>query len=66
MIERSLFNSRMKDFYDIYKLLIANNYNAALLSEAINSIFKNRETAYTKEHSLFTAEFVTDTQRLGN
>ena len=66
MIERSLFNSRMKDFYDIYKLLIASNYNAALLSEAITSTFKNRETAYTKEHSLFTAEFATDTQRLGN
>lgn len=66
MIELSLFNSRMKDFYDIYKLLVNKNYNADLLQQAIISTFKNRETSYVKEHSLFTPEFATDNQRKQN
>jgi predicted nucleotidyltransferase component of viral defense system len=66
MIELSLFNSRMKDFYDIYKLLASENYNSDLLQEAIISTFKNRETSYIYEHSLFSPAFATDSLRKQN
>jgi predicted nucleotidyltransferase component of viral defense system len=66
MIELSLFNSRMKDFYDIYKLLASENYNSDLLQEAIISTFKNRETFYIHEHSLFSPAFATDSLRKQN
>lgn len=66
MIDLSLFNSRMKDFYDIYNLMVEDNYNPYLLGEAIVSTFKNRETSYIDEHSLFTSAFATDNQRILN
>ncbi len=66
MIELSLFNSRMKDFYDIYKLLASENYNRDLLQEAIVSTFKNRATSYIHEHSLFSPAFATDSLRKQN
>lgn len=66
MIDLSSFNSRMKDFYDVYKLIIAKEYNPDLLQEAIISTFENRETSYIEEHSLFNPEFATDSQRQQN
>ena len=63
MIELSVANSRMKDFYDVYKLLDDNKFDNDTLEEAIKATFANRETSYTESHALFTSEFATNTQR---
>ena len=63
MIELSVTNSRMKDFYDVYKLLAENEFDNDTLEEAIKATFKNRGTSYTENHALFTAEFATNLQR---
>lgn len=64
MIELSLANSRMKDFYDIHKLIISKKYSIKTLKKAIRSTFINRSTPYTENHSLFSEDFFTDPTRL--
>ena len=63
MIELSVVNSRMKDFYDVYMLLIDNKFENDTLEEAIKATFKNRETSYTENHALFTTDFAKNTLR---
>jgi predicted nucleotidyltransferase component of viral defense system len=63
MIELSVANSRIKDFYDVYMLLSSNEFDNDTLEEAIKATFANRETSYTESHALFTSEFATNTQR---
>ncbi len=63
MIELSVANSRMKDFYDVYKLLTDNEFDNDTLEEAIKATFANRETSYNENHALFTSEFATNPQR---
>jgi len=63
MIELSVVNSRMKDFYDVYMLLFDNEFNSDSLEEAIKTTFKNRRTSYIESHSLFTPEFASDRLR---
>ena len=63
MIELSVANSRMKDFYDVYNLLTDNKFDNETLEEAIKVTFVNRGTSYTENHALFTAEFGTNRQR---
>lgn len=63
MIELSVANSRMKDFYDVYNLLTDNKFDNETLEEAIKATFVNRGTSYTENHALFTAEFGTNPQR---
>ncbi|MEI6697340.1 MAG: nucleotidyl transferase AbiEii/AbiGii toxin family protein [Bacteroidota bacterium] len=63
MIELSVANSRMKDFYDVYNLLADNQFDNDTLEEAIKATFKNRGTSYAKDHALFTLEFATNPQR---
>jgi len=57
MIKLGVFNSRMKDFYDVYILLNNNQINEERLKEAIFQTFKNRKTDFTKDHELFTENF---------
>ena len=64
MIELSLANSRMKDFYDVHKLIISQKYNPKTLEEAIRATFTNRNTTYTENHSLFYDDFFTDQNRV--
>jgi predicted nucleotidyltransferase component of viral defense system len=63
MIELSEVNSRYKDFYDVYKILSAQQFNNTVLSEAIHATFNNRETSYQEDHPLFTESFVKDEYR---
>ena len=63
MIELSVANSRMKDFYDVYKLLAEKEFDNDTLEEAIKATFENRGTSYTENHALFTSEFATNLQR---
>ena len=64
MIEKSVVNSRMKDFYDVYSILMEDRLDRDVLKEAIISVFKNRQTAYVEGHPLFTEEFANDALRV--
>ncbi len=57
MIVLSLANSRMKDFFDVYRILVTNRIDNVVLAEAIKSTFFNRKTNYQENHPLFTEEF---------
>ncbi|MEI7502532.1 MAG: nucleotidyl transferase AbiEii/AbiGii toxin family protein [Paludibacter sp.] len=57
MIELSVANSRMKDFYDVYNLLTDNEFDKSTLEEAIKATFTNRETYFTENHALFSVDF---------
>ena len=63
MIVLSLANSRMKDFFDVYRILVAGRVDGEILSDAIKSTFTNRETGYRENHPLFTEEFFASKDR---
>ncbi len=63
MIVLSWANSRMKDFFDVYRILIAKRVDEDLLAEAIKSTFVNRETGYRENHPLFTEVFFSARER---
>lgn len=63
MIELSTLNSRMKDFYDVYKLLTNNMYDVENLTNAIKLTFKNRMTFFSEDHALFSDEFINNLNR---
>lgn len=50
-------SSRMKDFYDLYKILQNEKYNPATLQEAIIHTFENRHTPYSGDTMFFRKEF---------
>ena len=50
-------SSRMKDFYDLYKILQYEKYNPATLQEAIIHTFENRHTPYRGDTMFFRKEF---------
>jgi predicted nucleotidyltransferase component of viral defense system len=64
MIEKSVANSRMKDFYDVYTILSEGKVNGGALEEAIIGVFKNRQTKFVENHPLFTEAFATDPLRV--
>lgn len=64
MIERDVFNSRMKDFFDCYQLLSNKNLNDAILYEAIQATFDNRGLVYNPGLQLFTDVFSTNNERI--
>lgn len=63
MIALSVANSRMKDFYDIYTLLNANNFDGRKLQEAVFETLQRRHTVIEKENVIFTEEFIKDEGR---
>lgn len=63
MIERDVDNSRMKDFYDVYGLLVSEDIDHTILHEAIKNTFSNRGTKYTEGKNLFTDDFAKDEKR---
>ncbi len=64
MIDLAEENSRMKDFFDVYRILESNKVNEEMLQQAIGATFSNRETGYKPNHILFTEEFVKDPTRI--
>jgi predicted nucleotidyltransferase component of viral defense system len=64
MIDLADSNSRMKDFYDVHRLLLTKNYEPAVLKEAIANTFGCRDTGYVANHPLFRAEFATNPLRI--
>lgn len=63
MVELAESNSRMKDFYDVYRILKSENYDEKKLQNAINATFDRRFTRFADDHSLFSEEFAADTER---
>lgn len=63
MIVLSLANSRMKDFFDVYRILVTDRVDSEILSDAITSTFANRETGYRENHPLFTEAFFSSKDR---
>ena len=63
MISLSVDNSRMKDFFDLSRILTSGKLNEGLLREAILHTFKNRGTEYKEGHPLFDAAFFENEKR---
>jgi len=62
MITLGAFNTRMKDFYDVYK--IVNECDNDVLIEAIRNTFTRRETPYFENVLVFTKQFYNNENRL--
>ncbi|MBC6993720.1 nucleotidyl transferase AbiEii/AbiGii toxin family protein [Neolewinella lacunae] len=63
MISLAAQNSRMKDFYDVYRLLENSKIDDAVLTTAIQNTFTQRETPIGPDHVVFSAEFATNGKR---
>ena len=63
MIEHGIFNSRMKDFYDVYILLKNNKIKNTQLQSAICQTFKQRNAIFDDNHPLFTSSFYENPNR---
>jgi len=57
-------NTRMKDFYDVYHLLVNQPIHYDILEKAIQETFKQRGTAILPKHSLFEPNFHRDSIRM--
>lgn len=60
MIKLGIMNSRMKDFYDVYVLSRTNNFEGAMLTEALRETFNRRNTAFEKNPIVFNDTFRKD------
>lgn len=64
MIDLAEINSRMKDFYDVYRLLAAQHYTEPTLEEAISQTLRWRQTILQANHPLFSVHFATHPPRV--
>lgn len=60
MIDRGKFNSRMKDFFDLYRIILAHKFEKELLAEALKVTFENRSTAFNAKNEFFSEDFGKD------
>ena len=60
IIDKSVFNSRMKDFYDLYQILIAHKFDENILLAAIKATLENRHTEVASGRIIFSPEFAND------
>jgi hypothetical protein len=60
MVKLGLFNSRMKDFYDIWFLSRRFDFKGKTLIEAIEKTFEKRKTPLISEPSIFNPTFMKD------
>ncbi len=63
MIDLADSNSRMKDFYDMHRLLLSQNFAPETLKEAVINTFQRRGTSYMDNHPIFHSDFGTDPKR---
>ncbi len=64
MIVRGGENSRMKDFFDVYRILKEEIVDINILENAIFATLKNRNTLFVENHELFSDEFYSNPQRI--
>ncbi len=55
-------SSRMKDYYDLYRILKDEKYDANILQEAVIRTFENRHTPYTPDTMVFRNDFAKNQQ----
>ena len=55
-------SSRMKDYYDLYNILIKEKYDSDTLQEAIENTFENRHTSYDADNLFFGKDFANNQQ----
>lgn len=60
IIDKSVFNSRMKDFYDLYRILTVHKFDEHILLTAIKATFENRHTDVASGQIVFSPEFAND------
>lgn len=63
MLDRDIYNSRMKDYFDCYQLLTTYNIDMEELYEAVKATFDNRQLQYLPDRQLFTTSFADEGQR---
>lgn len=63
MLDRDIYNSRMKDFFDCYQLLSSYNIDNEELYDAIKATFDNRKLENIPDRQLFTKSFADDINR---
>ncbi|MBP1777431.1 MAG: hypothetical protein H6Q86_3441 [candidate division NC10 bacterium] len=63
MVKLGVLNSRMKDFYDIWMLSRSFDFEGAVLAEAIEKTFDNRNTPISNAPTVFDASFVEDADK---
>ena len=57
MIDLADQSSRMKDYYDLNRILNEEKYSPEILQEAITRTFENRHTAFDADTMFFRSEF---------
>lgn len=60
MVEKSVFNSRMKDFYDLYRIVSVHQFNPDILTDAIIATFENRHTDFASAQTVISPVFIND------
>jgi predicted nucleotidyltransferase component of viral defense system len=60
MIERGRYNSRMKDYFDLYRIFKAHVFDTEELQAAIVATFANRNTVYLANHDFFSEDYRND------
>lgn len=63
MLDRGIFNSRVKDFFDIWALSLNREFDGRTLSMAIRHTCANRSTAITGNPEALQDEALSDSQR---
>jgi predicted nucleotidyltransferase component of viral defense system len=63
MINLAAQNTRMKDFYDVFRLLQKDKYREDVLINAISNTFQHRATRFVKNPVVFTQDFAGNAKR---
>ncbi|MEO1437500.1 MAG: nucleotidyl transferase AbiEii/AbiGii toxin family protein, partial [Bacteroidota bacterium] len=63
MVDLGEYNTRMKDFYDVYSFIISQKLNPEYLQEAIKNTFNKRNTAFNPNIPLYDPQFSTNETR---
>jgi predicted nucleotidyltransferase component of viral defense system len=63
MINLAALNTRMKDFYDVFRLLQSHSYREDVLIDAIRNTFQQRTTPFEKNPVVFTPDFAANAKR---
>ena len=57
MVELAELNSRMKDYFDVYNILMNHTFDQSCLSQAIQKTFQNRNTIVNSDRIFFAPDF---------
>lgn len=61
IVEKSVFNSRMKDFFDLYRIITVHYFDEDTLLDAIRATFENRNTDLSACEIVFSPDYINDT-----